>query len=67
MKLADLKIGVRLALLGGFFFLALAIVALAGWRALDNSNLRSADALARATALNQAIDAARSAQVEFKI
>jgi len=67
MKLANLKIGVRLTLLGAFFFVALAVVALAGWRALDNSNLRSAEALSRATALSQAIDTARSAQVEFKI
>ncbi|MBV7537081.1 HAMP domain-containing protein [Duganella sp. sic0402] len=67
MKLADLKIGVRLGLLGAFFFVALAIVATAGWRALDSSNLRSADAMARAAALSQAIDTARSAQVEFKI
>jgi methyl-accepting chemotaxis protein-1 (serine sensor receptor) len=67
MKLANLKIGVRLGLLGAFFFLALAIVALAGWRALDSSNTRSAEALARSVALSQAIDTARSAQVEFKI
>jgi methyl-accepting chemotaxis protein-1 (serine sensor receptor) len=67
MKLANLKIGVRLGLLGAFFFLALAIVALAGWRALESSNTRSAAALARSVALSQAIDTARSAQVEFKI
>jgi len=67
MKLANLKIGVRLGLLGGFFFVALAIVATGGWRALGNSNVRSADAMARAVALSQAIDTARSAQVEFKI
>jgi methyl-accepting chemotaxis protein-1 (serine sensor receptor) len=67
MKLADLKIGVRLGLLGAFFFVALGIVATAGWRALDSSNLRSAGAMARAVALSQAIDTARSAQVEFKI
>ncbi|SDF96736.1 MULTISPECIES: methyl-accepting chemotaxis protein [unclassified Duganella] len=67
MKLANLKIGVRLALLGAFFFVALAIVAFAGWRALENSNVRSADAMARSIALSQAIDTARSAQVEFKI
>jgi methyl-accepting chemotaxis protein-1 (serine sensor receptor) len=67
MKLANLKIGVRLGLLGAFFFVALAIVATAGWRALDSSNSRSADAMARSVALSQAIDTARSAQVEFKI
>jgi methyl-accepting chemotaxis protein-1 (serine sensor receptor) len=67
MKLANLKIGVRLGLLGGFFFIALAIVATGGWRALDGSNLRSADAMARSIALTRAIDTARGAQVEFKI
>jgi methyl-accepting chemotaxis protein-1 (serine sensor receptor) len=67
MKLANLKIGVRLGLLGGFFFVALAIVATGGWRALDSGNLRSADAMARSVALSQAIDTARGAQVEFKI
>ena len=67
MKLANLKIGVRLGLLGGFFFVALAIVATGGWRALASSNVRSADAMARSVALSQSIDTARSAQVEFKI
>jgi methyl-accepting chemotaxis protein-1 (serine sensor receptor) len=66
MKLANLKIGVRLGLLGAFFFVALAVVATSGWRALDNSNQRSADAMARSVAMSQAIDTARSAQVEFK-
>ena len=67
MKLADLKIGVRLGLLGAFFFVALAIVATGGWRALDRSNAHGADALQRALAMSQAIDTARSAQVEFKV
>ncbi|WP_343728913.1 methyl-accepting chemotaxis protein [Duganella sp.] len=66
MKLANLKIGVRLGLLGAFFFVALGVVSTAGWRALDNSNQRSADAMARSVAMSQAIDTARSAQVEFK-
>ncbi|MGV7211471.1 methyl-accepting chemotaxis protein [Oxalobacteraceae bacterium A2-2] len=67
MKLANLKIGVRLALLGAFFFLALMVVGLGGWRGLDASNIRSAQALQRSVALSEAIDTARSAQVEFKI
>ena len=67
MKLGDLKIGVRLGLLGAFFFVALAIVATGGWRALDSSTAHSAQALQRSLALSQAIDTARSAQVEFKI
>ncbi|USX22007.1 methyl-accepting chemotaxis protein [Oxalobacteraceae bacterium OTU3REALA1] len=67
MKLGDLKIGVRLGLLGAFFFVALAIVATGGWRALDSSTAHSAQALQRSLALSQAIDTARGAQVEFKI
>jgi methyl-accepting chemotaxis protein len=67
MKLGDLKIGVRLGLLGAFFFVALAIVATGGWRALDNSTAHSARALQRSLAMSQAIDTARGAQVEFKI
>jgi methyl-accepting chemotaxis protein-1 (serine sensor receptor) len=67
MRLSNLKIGVRLGLLGAFFFVALAVVATSGWRALADSNQRSADAMARSVAMSQAIDTARSAQVEFKI
>jgi methyl-accepting chemotaxis protein len=67
MKLGDLKIGVRLGLLGAFFFVALAIVATGGWRALDNSSAHGARALQRSLAISQAIDNARGAQVEFKI
>ncbi|WP_332856004.1 methyl-accepting chemotaxis protein [Duganella sp. S19_KUP01_CR8] len=67
MKLANLKIGVRLGLLGGFFFVALLIVATGGWRALDSSNAGNTAAMQRMQALTQAIDMARSAQVEFKI
>nr|WP_315395113.1 methyl-accepting chemotaxis protein [uncultured Duganella sp.] len=67
MKLADFKIGVRLGMLGAFFFVALAIVATSGWRALNDGNARSADALRRAVALSGAIDTARGAQVQFKI
>ena len=67
MKLANLKIGVRLGLLGAFFFVALTIVAIGGWRALEGSNARNADAMQRMQAMTQAIDVARGAQVEFKI
>ena len=67
MKLANLKIGVRLGLLGAFFFVALAVVATGGWRALESSNARSAEAMRRAVTMSQAIDVARNAQVEFKI
>ena len=67
MQLANLKISARLALLGTFFFLALVVVGLRGWSALDAASARSAQAMQRAVALTEAIDTARSAQVEFKI
>lgn len=67
MKFANLKIGVRLMLLAGFFLLAVLLVGLTGWSAMRDMNLRNAAGLAEATKLTQAVDAARSAQVEFKI
>ncbi|HZV64658.1 MAG TPA: methyl-accepting chemotaxis protein [Telluria sp.] len=67
MQLANLKIAVRLALLGGFFFLALAVVGIGGWRALGATNAKAALAMDHAGMLTDAVDAARSAQVEFKI
>ena len=67
MQLANLKISIRLGLLGAFFFLALVFVGARGWSALDAASARSADAMQRAVALTEAVDAARSAQVEFKI
>jgi len=67
MKLADLKISVRLALLGGFFLLAVLIVGYQGWSALGFIKERNTEGLQRSVALTQAVDTARSAQVEFKI
>jgi len=67
MNLSNLKIGIRLRLLGVFFFIALSIVATGGWRALSDTNEISAEAMSRSVALSQAIDAARAAQLEFKI
>ena len=67
MKLVDLKISVRLGLLGGFFLLAMLIISINAWRALGEANRRASDALARVEALAEAADTARSAQVEFKI
>jgi methyl-accepting chemotaxis protein-1 (serine sensor receptor) len=67
MKLANLKIGVRLALLGGFFLLAVLIVGYQGWSALGFIKERNNEGLQRSVALTQAVDMARGAQVEFKI
>ena len=66
MKLANLKIGVRLTLMGAFFFLALAISALVAWYSLSSNNARSAEAMQEMVVTSQAIDTARNAQVEFK-
>ncbi|MET0321346.1 MAG: HAMP domain-containing protein, partial [Duganella sp.] len=67
MKLGNVKIGMRLGLLAGMFFIALLLVGWVGWRALDEGNTRASAAMARLVSMSQAIDTARSAQVEFKI
>lgn len=67
MKVVNVKISVRLGLLGGFFLLAMLVLSVNAWRALGNANQRASDALTKVEALAQAADMARSAQVEFKI
>ena len=67
MKLANLKIRVRLGALGGFFLVALLVVGIGGWSALQASGARGELAMQEAETLTDAIDKARGAQVEFKI
>ena len=67
MSISNLKIAARLAVLGLFFLAALLIVGLGGWRALTSSGAGSANALQQSATLTEAVDTARSAQVEFKI
>ncbi|NHZ98216.1 methyl-accepting chemotaxis protein [Massilia sp. CCM 8734] len=67
MKLANLRIAVRLGALGVFFFAALLLVGIGAWTALSGANAKSALAMQRATKLTEAVDTARGAQVEFKI
>ncbi|NHZ89239.1 HAMP domain-containing protein [Massilia sp. CCM 8733] len=67
MKLANLRIAVRLGALGAFFFAALLLVGIGAWSALSGANAKSALAMQRAAKLTEAVDTARSAQVEFKI
>ncbi len=67
MKLVNVKISIRLALLGGFFQLAMLVVSMNAWHALGTANRRATDALAKVEALAEAADTARGAQVEFKI
>jgi methyl-accepting chemotaxis protein len=65
--LTNLKIAARLAVLGLFFLGALLVVGFGGWRALTTSGNDSAAALKQSAALTEAVDTARSAQVEFKV
>jgi len=67
MKLANLKIGVRLSLLAVFFLVTLLLVGLTGWSALRAMNERNAAGFTEATQLLGAVDTARMAQVDFKI
>ncbi len=67
MNLSNLRIAVRLALLGGFFVVALLVVTFSGLNALRATNARSHAAMDQSAILTDAIDTARSAQVEFKI
>ena len=67
MKLSNLKITVRLGLLGVFFLAAMLTVGLSSWQAMQAMNAESKHAMQKANTLSLAIDTARSAQVEFKI
>jgi len=67
MNFGNLKIGVRLGLLGAFFMLALLTVGYQGWSAISSIKANNAQSMQRSVALTQAVDTARSAQVEFKI
>ncbi len=51
MKLANLRIAARLALLGAFFVVALLVVAVSGSNALSNANARGALGLQQAAVL----------------
>jgi methyl-accepting chemotaxis protein len=67
MSLKNLTIAKRLAVLGGFFALALLVTGFGGWQALRTANERGALAMQQAAMLTDAVDTARHAQVEFKI
>ncbi|CAN7701034.1 methyl-accepting chemotaxis protein [Pseudoduganella sp. LjRoot289] len=67
MKFANLKIGVRLGMLSAFFFLALLVVGYVGWSALNFIKEGNAAGMQRSVTLTEAVDTARSSQVEFKI
>ena len=67
MNFGNLKIGVRLGLLGAFFMLALLTVGYQGWSAISFIKSSNAQSMQRSVDLTQAVDTARSAQVEFKV
>jgi methyl-accepting chemotaxis protein len=67
MKLADIKIGIRLSVLAGFLLVALLLVGLGGGLSLSDSNDRSTASMHNAALLEKSVDMARSAQVQFKI
>src|SRR5688572_13821482 len=64
--LANLKIGTRLTLLVGGLGLLMLLVAGLGLRSLGQSHQRLTESLAHAQDITQSVDAARSAQVDFK-
>ena len=67
MKLADLRIGTRLAILAASLLAAVLLVGLGGWQTLRQSNADAVASLERASRLEAAVNTARIAQVEFKI
>jgi len=67
MTLSHLKIGARLSLLSGIFLAALLAVGFTGMHALDTVTRQSADGMRRAALVAQAVDTARSAQLQLKV
>jgi len=67
MKLTDIKIATRLSVLAGFLLLALLMVGVGGALSLSASNDHSTASMHNAALLEKSVDAARSAQVQFKI
>ena len=67
MRLNDMKIAVRLGLLGAFFLVALVGVGLGGANALSTSNTKHLASMEQLAISASAIDTARAAQVHFKI
>jgi methyl-accepting chemotaxis protein-1 (serine sensor receptor) len=67
MKIQNLRIGARLALLAGFLLVMTVAVGLEGWHALSESNIKSSETMRKSIMLGASVDTARKAQVEFKI
>ncbi|MBP0598344.1 HAMP domain-containing protein [Herbaspirillum sp. LeCh32-8] len=67
MKLNDVRIGIRLGLLAALLLAATVFVGVRGWMVLDEIYQQGAQAMQRGALIEQSVDAARSAQVQFKI
>lgn len=67
MKLANLKISIRIYLLGSLFFAAMLAIGAVSWNALHTSGAHGVLAVERVRLAGDAVDAARAAQVDFKI
>ncbi|NML60871.1 HAMP domain-containing protein [Massilia sp. RP-1-19] len=67
MKLANMKIAIRIYLLGTMFFAAMLVIGAVGWNALRTSGAHGAETVQRVVLLGDAVDTARAAQVDFKI
>jgi methyl-accepting chemotaxis protein len=67
MKVANMKIGVRLVVLAAFLMITMVFVGAQGWRSLKGNNEQAVSALAHATLMENMVDTARHAQVRFKI
>ncbi|GGC67419.1 methyl-accepting chemotaxis protein [Undibacterium terreum] len=66
MKLADIKIGVKLGALSAILLFAVIAVGLGGQNALSESNTRGTEIMEQDAQVTQAVNTARKAQVEFK-
>ena len=67
MKLANVKISVRIYLLGSLFFGAMLVIGAVSWNGLHTLGQQSAAGLQQEVRFAKAIDASRAAQVDFKI
>jgi len=66
MRIADWKIGARLAALAGILLVAIVVVGIQGFLAVRDTNRMAERAIQRAELMDEAIDTARYAQVQFK-
>ena len=67
MKLNDFRIGIRLGMLAALLLAATAFVGIRGWVVLDEIFEQGEQAMEKGALIEQSVDAARSAQVQFKI